>query len=132
MKNLLNDVAAFHRACDVPILDAPQEPHPDRVNLRIELIDEEVNRELLPAMRAGDLEEIADAMADTIYVVVGAALEYGIPLDRVWDAVQRANMSKVDPVTGMVRRRADSKILKPNGWQPPNIRAALYGDNCDK
>jgi predicted HAD superfamily Cof-like phosphohydrolase len=31
-------------------------------------------------------------------------------------------MAKVDPETGKVRRReSDGKILKPEGWQPPNM-----------
>lgn len=33
MKNLLADVAAFHRACDVPILPAPAIPPRDRALL---------------------------------------------------------------------------------------------------
>src|ERR1700733_13617257 len=98
MKKLLDDVTAFHVACDVPIKMSPELVNGDRLALRIDLIDEEVNRELIPAMRAGDLVEIADAMADSIYVIVGAAIEYGLPLDRVWAAVQAANMAKVDPV----------------------------------
>ena len=94
MKHLLNDVLDFHRACDIPIASDLSVPGQARADLRIELIEEEVNRELLPAMRAGDLIEIADAMADSIYVIVGAAIEYGIPLDHVWAAVQGANMAQ--------------------------------------
>ena len=120
MKQLIADVAAFHVACDVPIAAAPAVPGVDRVKLRIELIREEVTRELLPAMEAGDLPEIADAMADSIYVIVGAAIEYGIPLDRVWSLVQSANMAKVDPETGRVKKRGDGKVLKPDGWVSPN------------
>lgn len=121
----LHDVAAFHRACDMPILPTPQIPPQARVALRQELIREEVVRELLPAMERGDLVEIADAMADSIYVIVGGALEYGIPLDRVWAAVQAANMAKVDPATGKVRKRQDGKVLKPNGWSEPPIAQIL-------
>jgi predicted HAD superfamily Cof-like phosphohydrolase len=66
-------------------------------------------------------------MADSIYVIVGAAIEYGIPLSAVWDAVQKSNLAKRDPSTGKVRRREDGKILKPDGWKPPDIRAALWG-----
>ena len=136
MKSLLDDVRAFHVACDIPILPAPTEPVAERVTLRIDLIEEEVNKELLPAMRSGgDLPSIADAMADAIYVIAGAALEYGIPLDRVWNAVQAANMAKVDPATGKVLRRHDGKVLKPPGWTPPDIatvlRAAAAGGSAD-
>ncbi|XAI95917.1 phosphoribosyl-ATP pyrophosphohydrolase-like protein [Microcystis phage Mwe-JY26] len=125
MKTLMNDVADFHTACDLPVLSVPTIPPADRKALRIKLIDEEVNRELLPAMEADNIVEISDAMADSIYVIVGAALEYGVPLDRVWAAVQRANMAKVDPVTGKVRKRGDGKVLKPEGWTPPDITAVL-------
>ena len=125
MIDLMADVAAFHKACSVPVLLSPQVPSEDRQRLRFELIDEEVNRELIPAIRDGNLPAIADAMADAIYVIVGAALEYGIPLGAVWQAVQASNMAKVDPVTGMVRKRADGKVLKPEGWKPPDIAGIL-------
>ena len=125
MRYIVRDVEEFHDACGLPIVKKPTIPPPERVQLRMELIVEEISRELLPAMREGNLPEIADAMADSIYVIVGAALEYGIPLARVWNAVQKANMAKVDPKTGVVRRREDGKILKPDGWTPPNIAAIL-------
>lgn len=127
MKKLLDDVIAFHIASDAPVSTSPQIPPQDREELRMALIHEEVNNELLPAMMDRDLVEIADAMADSIYVIVGAALEYGIPLDTIWDIVQASNMKKVDPTTGKVHRRSDGKILKPEGWVAPteDIRKAL-------
>jgi predicted HAD superfamily Cof-like phosphohydrolase len=125
MKDILTDVATFHIACDVPVLHQPTIPPDDRVALRRNLIDEEINVELLPAIDRGDLPAIADGLADAIYVIVGTALEYGIPLDRVWEAVQRANMAKVDPATGKVQKRADGKVLKPNGWKSPDVAAIL-------
>jgi predicted HAD superfamily Cof-like phosphohydrolase len=129
MKHLIDDVTAFHVACGVPVLDAPQIPHEDIQTLRIKLIDEEINHELLPAMDSGstaDLPAIADGIVDSIYVLVGAALSYGIPLARVWEAVQTANMAKADPVTGMVKKRSDGKVMKPDGWTPPDIAAVLW------
>jgi predicted HAD superfamily Cof-like phosphohydrolase len=78
-------------------------------------------------MQIGDLVGIADGIADSVYVLVGTALEYGIPLDRVWGAVHSANMAKVDPVTGKVRKRFDGKVLKPDGWKRPDIAAILAG-----
>lgn len=114
------DVAEFHKACDIPILAKCGIPDAARVELRINLIQEEVNRELLPAMATDNLLKIADGMADAIYVIVGAALEYGIPLHRVWELVQAANMAKRDPMTGKVYRRADGKVTKPPGWVSPD------------
>ncbi len=87
------------------------------------LITEEVRRELLPAMEASDIVEIADAIADSVYVLLFTAHCYGIPLDRVWDEVATTNLLKVsgevhyDNVTG--------KILKPPGWKPPNIERII-------
>lgn len=126
MKSLIRDVRAFHEACDHPVLDAPRIVG-ERVVLRRELLAEEFY-ETMDALRVHDLEGVADGLADLIYVAVGMAVEFGIPLDRVWDEVQRANMAKVDPATGKVRRREDGKILKPEGWQAPDIAKAVHGD----
>lgn len=95
MKTLLNDVAGFHRACDLPVLAKPQFV-PERAALRSALLVEEC-QETVEAIARGDMEKVADGLADVIYVAVGAALEFGIPLDRVWAEVHRSNMAKVDP-----------------------------------
>lgn len=126
MKSLLDDVRAFHVACDVPVLDMPCCPPEDRAILRSKLLGEEY-QEVIQAIWAEDIEEIADGLADLIYVAVGTALEYGIPLDRVWAEVQRSNMAKIDPSTGKVTKRHDGKVLKPEGWTPPDIASALRG-----
>jgi predicted HAD superfamily Cof-like phosphohydrolase len=89
--------------------------------LRLKLLAEEV-AELITATTNEDIVEIADGIADVIYVAVGMALANGIPLDAVWDEVQRSNMAKVGGAT-----RQDGKVLKPEGWQPPNIEAVLFG-----
>jgi predicted HAD superfamily Cof-like phosphohydrolase len=60
-----------------------------------------------------------------VYIIVGTALEFGIPLDRVWDEVQRSNMAKVDPVSGKVSKRPDGKVEKPQGWVAPDVAGVL-------
>lgn len=120
----LADVKAFHDACDIPTMPWPQLPALARQELRAKLIKEEV-KETIHAIETGNLAKIADGLADIIYVVCGTALEYGIPLHEVWRAVQRSNMAKVCPETGKVIRRADGKILKPDGWQEPDFAAIL-------
>lgn len=124
MKTLLSDLTAFHVACDVPVLTTPQFPSQDRIDLRDKLLKEEV-KELDDAVAARDMVEVADALGDIIYIAVGTALEFGIPLDRVWAEIQRSNMAKVDSATGKVRKREDGKVLKPEGWTPPDIFGAL-------
>lgn len=125
MKSIVDDVKAFHEACDVPVLNETYLPEGLRRVLRYDLIDEEINKELLPAMLRDDLVGIADGLADAIYVLVGTALEYGIPLEKVWDEVHASNMRKVDPQTGKVLKRADGKVIKGPNWTPPDITGLL-------
>ena len=124
MLKLLQDVRAFHEACDVPVATSLGFPSRERIELRQRLLREEY-LEWIAASSERDMVEVADALADMIYIIVGTALEFGIPLDRVWDEVQRSNMAKVDPVSGRVKRREDGKILKPQGWESPRISEAL-------
>jgi predicted HAD superfamily Cof-like phosphohydrolase len=114
MKNLIRDV--FDRAFHLQACRRNVERH--------NLLQEEWG-EFIEANERNDVVGVADALADMIYVAVGTALEYGIPLDKVWAEVQRTNMAKVDPATGKVSRREDGKILKPEGWTPPDVKGAL-------
>lgn len=133
MKNAFQDVADFHIACDQPVRTVPALCDPAEAALRISLINEEVNRELFPAIEAGDLVEIADALGDIIYVVIGTAHHYGIPLEAVWNEIQRSNMTKPDPETGKVKKREDGKILKGPSFSPADVRKILldHGWNPD-
>lgn len=118
MSEMVEKVREFHARFGVPDLHSPELPE-DRLELREELIREEFN-ELCAAMRDADLVEVADALMDLIYVTIGAALEFGLPVDELFCEVHRTNMAKVGG-----KRRADGKILKPDGWKPPNIAGVL-------
>lgn len=91
--------------------------------LRHELIREEL-AELKQAHDKGDLIGIADALADLAYVVVGAAVAFGIPLDRVFDEVHRSNMSKLGE-DGKPIYREDGKVLKGPNYTPPDIERSI-------
>lgn len=118
------DVEQFHQAGDVPVLMSPAFPSNERIALRQDLIIEEYT-ELLNAIDERDMTAVADGITDLIYVLIGTALEFGIPLPDVWLAIHASNMAKIDPKTGKVRKRDDGKILKPEGWTPPDIAAVL-------
>lgn len=105
-------VQQFHRAMDMPVESTPAIRRP---SLRAELIREEA-KETVSAIEAGDLVEAIDGLCDLLYVIYGAAAEFGVDLEPFFDEVHRSNMAKVGgPV------RADGKRLKPEGWEPPRI-----------
>ena len=120
MRQLIADMIEFHQMGAHPILDTPQFPDERRVALRIEVVEEEVNRELIPAIKARDLVATADAIIDSIYALVGMALEFGLDLGPLWNEVHAANMRKRG---GPIRE--DGKHLKPPGWVGPNIQKHL-------
>jgi len=70
-----------------------------------------------------DIVEIADALADIIYIACGTAVSYGIPLDKVFEEVHRSNMAKL--VDGKPLKREDGKVIKPVGWTAPDIAGVL-------
>lgn len=132
-------VTEFHHAMNQPVLHTPAIPPQARVRLRLKLVAEEFF-EL--ARAAGvrctaaenvfadcleqteffevDLPELVDAMADLDYVVEGTRLECGVNGWPVAQEVHRTNMAKLDG-----SRDDDGKILKPEGWEPPDIGGVL-------
>ncbi len=115
-------VDEFHFHFDHP---RPQNPTlaEARTELRIALIREELE-EFAEAARGGDLVGVADALGDLLYVVFGAAVEYGTDMWPVFTEIHRSNMDKLHS-DGTHRKREDGKTLKPDGWTPPNIRGEL-------
>lgn len=129
--DLFQNIFDLHKLLGVPTSRIPLIPAQERIDLRYRLIDEEVNDELLPALRRSapgqdlvNLTAIADGICDAIVVLLGTAHEFGIPFDACWQEVNRTNMAKVG-LDGKPIFRADGKFLKPVGWQPPNIHGIL-------
>lgn len=119
-ENWQEDMKNFHRVVMgdyIPIF--PEIPDKETIKLRQKLIDEEVN-ETLEAMYNNDMIEIADGIVDSIVVLIGTAVMYGIDLQPIWDEVYLNNMSKKD---GPLRE--DGKKMKPLGWKPPDIKTCL-------
>lgn len=91
--------------------------------LRLDLLIEEVY-EYEDASEVEDIVEVADALADMVYIIYGTALSYGINLDAVLDEVHASNMSKLT-AEGQVLMREDGKILKSDQFFRPNIAKVL-------
>lgn len=117
-------VREFHETYGIPIQRSVRLPDSGRRELRWELLREEFE-ECRVAESKDNIVEIADALADMLYIIHGTALEYGIPLDRVFDEVHRSNMSKLGG-DGKPIRRADGKVLKGPGYFKPDIESVLF------
>lgn len=92
--------------------------------LRRELLHEEVS-EYNQAEHESDIVEVADALGDMMVIIAGTAIAYNIDLPAVLAEIQRSNLSKIDPETKRVVKREDGKVLKPEGWTPPDIKAVM-------
>lgn len=123
MQHPYDAVDQFHEAFNLPRGETPHLPSHEVRDLRTKLLREEF-MEYMDAEHTDDLVEIADALADIIYIACGTAVAYGIPLDRVFAEVHRSNMAKLGP-DGKPIYREDGKVMKPADWQPPRIAQTL-------
>lgn len=117
MSNLFLDQYNFMRACDQSTTHFDQEQYAMYLNL----IKEEV-AELNQAVADNNKVEQLDALIDILVVTIGAIHSAGFNGESAWHEVMRTNFAKVDPVSGKVRKREDGKVLKPEGWQPPDLK----------
>lgn len=51
------------------------------------------------------------------------ARKLGFEFSDAFNVVHQANMNKRDPETGRFELRDDGKVIKPPGWQPPDMEA---------
>jgi predicted HAD superfamily Cof-like phosphohydrolase len=120
MSKVFTDVSVFLSAVGQKVPSVPEQMVSDQAELYKKLIKEEVE-EFWEAEAASDDVEQIDACFDMIWVIVGYMKSRGWDCENIWDEGAKSNLSKIDPVTGLVRRREDGKILKPEGWKPPDF-----------
>ncbi len=169
MNQMQKQVEEFHQAFGVPVNQTPQLIDSERCLLRAKLISEEAREavygmgftedydgKLVNAHIAGhhaDLTELADGLADLLYVTFGACLEFGIDIQAVFDCVHESNMSKmwtrkerqnhIEPAYSFefvgvpelnsdkpdercyIAKRADGKIIKSPSYSPADIKSVL-------
>ncbi len=118
MTNPFRDQEKFMRACDQSVEGWNQE----QFKLYVDLIDEE-RKELQEAIDSCDPVEILDALEDMVVVTIGAMHSMGADGEGGWKEVMRTNFAKIDKDTGKVRKREDGKVLKPIGWEPPDLKS---------
>lgn len=106
----------------------PTVPTMDVAVLRHKLIQEELHEYWVHSVDAlyaykEDflLEQTADAIGDMLYVVLGAAVAWGIDIEPVFEEIHRSNMTKF--IDGTLRE--DGKFVKGPNYQPADLRSIL-------
>jgi predicted HAD superfamily Cof-like phosphohydrolase len=133
-------VKQFHETFGAPVAARPTHIPADRARLRVRLIAEELQEyaraaglpvEILvieehEGAPAADLVEVADALGDLEYVVLGSAVEHGITLDPIVREIHRSNMTK-DAATD-----AGGKIQKGPRYEPPELAGIVADQQAGK
>lgn len=114
------DQAIFMQACDQTV----GTKNPQQFELYVELIREEFGELEQACENADDLAKL-DALIDIMVVTAGALHSLGVNADGAWNEVMSTNFAKVDKATGKVIKREDGKVLKPEGWRPPDLKKFL-------
>lgn len=117
-------VKEFMETFGQEVKTSPEFPNAETVELRIELIAEELE-ELWDACNQKDVVAVADALTDILYVTYGAGHAFGINLDDCFAEVQRSNMSKLGE-DGKPIYREDGKVLKGPNYSEPDLKSVLH------
>jgi predicted HAD superfamily Cof-like phosphohydrolase len=105
---------------DVPTITDDVDP---QIELYMDLITEEYH-ELQEAYKEQDVVEVADALADMVWVIMGMASTLGIDFNDIWEEVKRSNMSKFTNNI-IIRDGKTGKILKPSTFSEPDLAPIL-------
>ena len=120
MTNPFRDQDKFMTACEQSVNGMNDEQFKMYTNLITEEYDE-----LRVAIANKDPVETLDALVDILVVTIGAINSMGADGEGAWREVMSTNFNKIDRQLGKVRRRDDGKILKPDGWEPPQLAKFL-------
>ena len=115
-----DDVKTFMETYGQEIKKIPSFPNDKIIQLRIDLIKEEL-KEFQEAINNKDLLEITDALTDILYVTYGAGHSFGIDLDKCFAEVQRSNMSKLGK-NGEPIYNEHGKVMKGPNYFKPNLK----------
>jgi len=148
MRKEIEMVGDFQRQFEAPVLETPTIPDTQRCELKISLIQEELN-EIKAGIQENNMIEVMDGVADLLYVTFGLINEFGLnkSIVDIFNEVHRSNMTKacntfeeaeqtvsfykekdntdsyikVVGDTYVVYRSGDNKVLKSINYSPANI-----------
>lgn len=121
-KSESQDIAEFYALTGQMVHSVPGHLSAKKLDERIKFMTEELD-EFKDAALFQNLDDMVDALVDLVYVIKGTALMLGVPWERHWDEVHRANMKK-RPGVKNGRMRVDA--VKPPDWTPPDHMSILF------
>lgn len=132
MKDQISKVESFNKAFRAGYKEKPCLIMDEQFVLRYNLMVEE-NEEYLTACNKRDLVEIADALGDKLYILLGTIINHGMQgiIEEVFDSIHQNNMEKLDsqgnPIINGENGIFDSsrpigKVLKPKNWKPVDLK----------
>lgn len=134
MSKMHDDVRVFHRKFDLGLKDKPGHLTKRELTERFDAMQGTLDKFVLACGCVVSTEEggysvddpqdligQADALVGLVYQAMGAAVALGLPWDKLWDDVHRANMAKTRDKTG-----ESSKLKTPEGWQAPYTEFIMH------
>jgi len=135
MENIQRAVREFHKKFGLLVNEKPTIPSIVDIETSANLINEEFI-ELLDSCSIERLDtghileykddykpniiEVADALGDILYVVMGMANRFGIDMELIFDEIHRSNMTKIG---GHINE--NGKYIKPSTYSPANLEPIL-------
>lgn len=135
MKRGLELVRQFHNKFGIEVNEKIEVLDENTSNMRHALMREE-NDEYLEACDEQDIEKIADALGDQLYILFGTILSHGLQdlMEDVFVEIHRSNMTKLDKDGNPIingengiydEEKPEGKILKGDSYEPPRIDRIL-------
>ena len=120
-EDLLGDINRFHNKFGFEKNGTVSIPENNElVNFRTSFLLEEL-AEYSQAITKKDTAGALDALVDIVYIALGTAWLFNLPFEKAWKEVQTANMKKVRAKSKSKKRGTAFDVIKPKGWQAPNI-----------
>lgn len=122
MRKFLDLVLKFQTVFGQYLSSTPSNVEQKVYSLRYDLMEEE-NNEYLEACMNDDKVEIADALGDQLYILLGTINTHGMGyiIEDVFEEIHASNMSKLDENNQPIYRE-DGKILKGKDYFRPDLK----------
>lgn len=139
MKDKIEKLELFQKSFNSTFSETPVLLTPKDYNLRFQLMKEE-NEEYLQACKDWNMVEIADALGDQLFVLLGTIVSHGMQhiIDDVFNEIAASNMSKLDengkPIINgqngvMLEGIPLGKVVKSKSYFKPNLEKIFEKHN---